>query len=202
MLILLSPEKEADDEIDTVNGLFEAGLSVYHLRKPHKTYQEHCQYLDQIHSEYHHRIVVHFFDELLETYDLKGVHFKESQRNNDGLVLTEKVDVLKKKGKTVSSAFHHIEDLLTCPFCFDYHLLSPVFSSISKKGYQGKVFNVNGINKVVIGMGGITPQKIPEIVQLGFSGIAVLGAVWQTVNPVASFAHLKNKYNLHYEKQT
>ena len=106
--------------------------------------------------------------------------------------LREYVENFRSKGKTVSSSFHELEVLDSCLKTFDYHLLSPVFSSISKAGYEGRGFDVNHINKIIIGMGGINESKIADTLKLGFSGIGVLGGVWNAENPVESFNSIKS----------
>ncbi len=194
MIILVSPEKDQKDEIKILNQLFDAGLEFYHLRKPLKTYKEYCSYINQVNKNYHNRIVVHRFHDLVNQYNLKGIHFKEKQRkeyiHNPG----EYFKNLDMFGKTISSSFHEIEDLISCDFEFDYHFLSPVFESISKTGYKGREFNVSHIDKFTIAMGGIEEQKIPKVLELGFKGIGVLGGIWNTLDPLQSFVNLKKKY--------
>jgi len=193
MIVVIAPEKDIKDEISILNQLFKAGLEYYHLRKPLKNYQEHCAYLNLIDSKYHNRIVVHYFHELINEYDLKGIHFQEQKRrdyiDNPGHYFKD----LNMFGKTISSSFHELKELECCEFEFDYHLLSPVFSSISKQGYEGRGFDVNHIDKLVIGMGGINVETIPKTFKLGFKGVGVLGGVWNTENPVKSFVELKSK---------
>ena len=98
-------------------------------------------------------------------------------------------------GKTMSSSFHEPEELAACDIEFDYHLLSPVFSSISKEGYEGRGFNVTNIDKSIVGMGGINIETIAETIQLGYKGIGVLGGVWNTENPIDSFKKIKDKFD-------
>jgi len=195
MIVLIAPEKDIPNEIEILNQLFQEGLAFYHLRKPLKNYQEHCDYLNQIDSKYHNRVVVHYFHELINEYDLKGIHFQEQKRrdniDNPGHYFKD----LKMFGKTISSSFHEPEELDCCEFEFDYHLLSPVFSSISKQGYLGRNFDVNHIDKLIIGMGGVNVDALPETFKLGFKGVGVLGGVWNTENPIESFKDLKEKYN-------
>ena len=38
MIVLIAPEKDTDNEIGTLNQLFEAGLMFFHLRKPNKNF--------------------------------------------------------------------------------------------------------------------------------------------------------------------
>ncbi|WP_452598889.1 thiamine phosphate synthase [Pontimicrobium sp. MEBiC01747] len=195
MIVLIAPEKDIENEILILTQLFESGLEYYHFRKPNKSYQEHCEYLEAIDTKYHNRIVVHYFHELINKYNLKGIHFQEQKRRdhigNPGHYFKD----LNLFGKTISSSFHEPKELEDCYFEFDYHLLSPVFSSISKQGYKGKGFNVNYIDKLIIGMGGINANTIAKTMELGFKGVGVLGGVWNTNNPVESFIELKNKYH-------
>lgn len=195
MIILIAPEKDVENEIKILHQLFEAGLTHYHLRKPFKGYEEHCAYLNVIGEQYHNRIIVHYFHELLKEFNLKGVHLQEQPRIDLKNRLREYVENFRSKGKTVSSSFHELEVLDSCLKTFDYHLLSPVFSSISKAGYEGRGFDVNHINKIIIGMGGINESKIADTLKLGFSGIGVLGGVWNTENPVESFNSIKSVFS-------
>lgn len=194
MIVLIAPEKDIPNEIEILNQLFEAGLLFFHFRKPDKNYGQHVAYLNQIDSKYHNRIVVHYHHELINDFNLKGVHFQEQKRidhiDNPGQYFKS----LNMFGKTISSSFHDPKVLEDCTFEFDYHLLSPVFSSISKANYEGRGFGVNGIDKTIIGMGGITENTIAKALTLGYKGIGVLGGVWNTDNPVESFKSIKKGY--------
>lgn len=196
MIVLISPEEDIKNEMVILNQLFDAGLEFYHLRKPLKNIQEYSAYLNKIEVKYHNRIVVHEFHELINKYNLKGIHFQEKKRRDHIDNPGQYFKSLNMYGKTISSSFHELEELENCEFEFDYHLLSPVFSSISKKGYKGKGFNVKNSDKLIIGMGGVDLSTISEIFKLGFKGIGVLGGVWNRQNPLQSFIDLKNKYTL------
>ncbi len=194
MLILIAPENDIPNEIEILHQFFQEGLQYYHLRKPTKNYQAHCDYLNQIDEQYHNRIVVHHFHELINEFNLKGIHFTEQKRidhiDNPGQYFKG----LSMFGKTISSSFHKPEDLANCEFEFDYHFLSPVFSSISKEGYEGKSFDVNHIDKRIIALGGITTQNIPKALNLGYNGVAVLGSVWKSNSPITAFKKIRNHY--------
>ncbi|MCG8750119.1 thiamine phosphate synthase [Tenacibaculum finnmarkense] len=195
MIVLISPEKDVANEMQILHQLFEAGLECYHLRKPSKDYQEHIVYLNQIPEKYHNKIVTHYFHELVNEYSLKGIHFQE-QKRRDALENGSRYFIgLQMIGKTMSSSFHEPEELANCDIEFDYHLLSPVFSSISKKGYQGRGFDVNNIDKTIIGMGGITSETISKTLALGFQGIGVLGGVWNSQNAVESFKKIQKEFD-------
>ena len=198
MIILIAPEKDIPNEIEILHQLFEEGLDYYHFRKPDKNYEEHVAYLNQIDEKYHDRIVTHYFHELINEFNLKGIHFQEQKRIDALENGSEYFIGLDMIGKTMSSSFHEPSVLANCDIEFDYHLLSPVFSSISKKDYEGRGFDVNHIDKTIIGMGGINTDTIEKTLALGFQGIGVLGGVWNAENPVESFKNIKH----HYKKFT
>lgn len=192
MIVLIAPEQDIKNEISILNQLFEAGLEYFHLRKPHKNYQSHGEYLNQIDKQYHDKIVVHQFHELINDYPLKGIHFQEKKRRETAL---KTLQTIRNRQKiSVSSSFHSTEDIVNCKFNFDYHLLSPVFSSISKQDYKGRGFDVNFINKKIIGMGGVTAKNLHEFTKLGYQGVGVLGGIWQSETPVKDFKTMKRHF--------
>lgn len=194
MIVLIAPEEDLQNEILILNQLFEAGLEYYHLRKPKKNYQEHCDYLNQIEVKFHNRIVVHYFHELINAYNLKGIHFQEQKRRDHIDNPGQYFKGLSMFGKTISSSFHELDDLDSCEFEFDYHLLSPVFSSISKQGYEGRRFDVTHIDKRIVGMGGVTTDNLTKFIKLGFQGVGVLGGIWNNNNPIEVFKKMKSYF--------
>lgn len=195
MIVLIAPENDIPNEIDVLHELFQGGLQYYHLRKPTKNQEEFISYLNQIDQQYHNRIVVHTYHELINTFNLKGIHFQEQKRRDYIDNPRQYFKKLNMFGETISSSFHNIEELEACYFEFDYHLLSPVFSSISKEGYNGRQFDVNHSNKRIIGMGGVTPDNLSEFTKLGFQGVGVLGGIWQSETPVEDLKKMLAYYN-------
>ena len=192
MIILIAPEEDIKNETEILNQLFKVGLEFYHLRKPLKNYQEHCVYLNKIEKQFHNRIVVHYFHELIHEFNLKGIHFQEEKRRNQ--VDVEIYNTCKKDGFTISSSFHELDELINCKIDFDYHLLSPVFKSISKNNYLGKGFDVNQVNKIVVGMGGANSSNLLKFTELGYKGVGILGGIWNSETPLLEFEKIKNYY--------
>jgi thiamine-phosphate pyrophosphorylase len=96
--------------------------------------------------------------------------------------------------------FHSVQEWLMCRKTFDYAFLSPVFDSISKSGYTSN-FDLSEIKKLlknrsdkIIALGGIDEDKVEIVKDIGFYGIAVLGALWQSTDPVQKFKRLKEKW--------
>ncbi|MCC8173067.1 MAG: thiamine phosphate synthase, partial [Odoribacter sp.] len=86
--------------------------------------------------------------------------------------------------KHISISCHSLEEIQTLLFKPQYCFLSPLFDSISKQGYNSKFHQLPDLNKLqleipVIGLGGITPDKVSICEKNGFSGVAVLGYIWE-----------------------
>ena len=193
MLIVLTSEKPLTNEASWINDLFEAGLQRLHLRKPGFSIDGYRALLDQIEAKYYNRIMLHQYHELAQEYQLRGIHLQEQPRLDLGDALDVTLKMYANKSLKVSSSFHGKEDIVECEGKFEYVLLSPVFSSISKSGYEGKGFDVNDLNEFVIGMGGINEDTLQATFDLGFKGVGVLGGIWNTKNPLESFQRIKQK---------
>ncbi|MBL1280715.1 MAG: thiamine phosphate synthase [Fluviicola sp.] len=205
MIVLISPETDIKNEIQILHQLFDAGLEFYHFRKPSKSLQEHRDYLNQIDEKHHDKIITHYFHELANEFNLKGIHLQEQVRKDLGVNIEDYISeqhqssnapkLQSSKTLTISSSFHDPSTLENCSTNFDYNLLSPVFSSISKKGYEGKGFDVSGTKKTIVGMGGVNEDTIEATLKLGYKGIGVLGGVWNAKDPLNAFLNIKKKYD-------
>lgn len=71
----------------------------------------------------------------------------------------------------------------------DSLLFGHIFQSNSKKGMQpqglASLADISSASSVpVIAIGGIMPQHVPDVMQAGASGIAVISGVWDSESPV------------------
>lgn len=194
MIIILTSEKPLENEAQMINQLFEAGLERLHLRKPSFTIDGYRALLDQIDPKFYDRIMLHQFHELTQEYALRGIHLQEQPRWDLGDALDVTLRIYRDKNLKVSSSFHSIEEIKECAGKFEYVLLSPVFSSISKVGYEGKGFDVNAIDEFIVGMGGINENTLQATFDLGFKGVGVLGGIWNTENALQSFLNIKEAH--------
>lgn len=197
-LILISYPTNIDNEHKIITHLFEQGLEYFHLRKTDFSFQDFKQYLRNIPDKYYPRIIIHSHFNLLNDYNLKGVHFN---KNNIHLVREYQSMRIHK-----SISAHSFDELLKLDKTYDYAFLSPVFNSISKPDYKSK-FNFEEITQFfnpltlssyakapldrtlrrtrrktistdIIALGGIDIDKIEPAYKMGFSGVAVLGYIW------------------------
>ncbi len=193
MIIVLTSEEALENEADKINQLFDHGLKSLHLRKTSFDINGYRKLIEQIKVKYRSNIMLHQFHELCEEFTLKGVHIQEQSRLDLGNELENYVDAYKERGFKVSSSFHVKEAIVDCAVKFDYVFLSPVFDSISKVGYQGKGFDVTDLDEFLIGMGGINEKTVTKTFKLGFKGVGILGAIWNSTNFLQSFNSIQNK---------
>ena len=166
-----------ENEANYINQLFEAGLDLLHLRKPESCIDDCERLLQEINPKWYQRIVVHDHFSICQKYHLHGIHL--NSRNHqvpDGF-----------QG-SLSRSCHTFREVTAAQkeAVFSYVFLSPIFDSISKKGYKHNFANKdledagnNGIiNEKVIALGGIIPQFIPQLRGWNFGGAAFLGDIW------------------------
>ena len=174
-LIVITAEKFLENEAIIINRLFEEGLETLHLRKPDATANDLRLLINEIHPDYHPRIVLHDHFELTNEFSLKGVHLnRRNPQPPAGCALS------------ISKSCHSLEELTDIE-AYNYVFLSPVFDSISKDGYCATFSedvlmaarDKQLINSKVYALGGISVDKIPLAARYGFGGVAVLGALWE-----------------------
>ena len=185
-LIIISPPTDRRDEPKVVVRVLQQSSATFHLRKPGQTDRQIAEYLKQVPADLHRRIMVHGHPCLLAQFDLNGIHFREKARiRNLPHIRQLRHD---HPGCCLSSAFHRIADIPESDGLFDYILLSPIFDSISKPGYRSAFDHsdlrpfLSRTEHTVIALGGLDAQRAVTAASLGFKGIAVLGAVWQTAS--------------------
>ncbi len=198
MLVLITSEENLRDEKEQIIHFFENGLPFLHVRKPGMAEEELKSWLSQFEEKYHQRMVLHQHHRLAEIFPLKGIHLKESFRCKQE-DLAEYVQQYKMNGLTVSSSFHDRENLKNETSHFDYVFLSPVFNSVSKKRYEGRTFNVEKLPQKVIALGGIEAGRISKTKEMGYAGVAVLGAVWLAENRNKDFTEIYNEHRNVYQ---
>jgi thiamine-phosphate pyrophosphorylase len=87
-----------------------------------------------------------------------------------------------------------------CHANYEYAFLSPVFDSISKADYRGK-YDLRELKVIlrkkeekIIALGGVDEDKIDALKDAGFAGIALLGAIWQSDEPIDKFRLVRKKW--------
>ncbi|MDY3528830.1 thiamine phosphate synthase [Riemerella anatipestifer] len=194
MFIVITPEKEVPNEVDLLCKMAEFPV-VLHIRKPTFDKNKMQRWLQQFNENQHRKMMLHQHHELIEHFDLKGIHLKEIHRKEaDNL---DKIKHYKAIRKTLSASFHSQEEAESRSL-YDYVLLSPVFNSISKSNYEGKSFQLHQPLVPVIALGGITKETMLLTPKMGFSGVAVLGSLWNSSQAFDAFKELFAHYKKWY----
>ncbi|SEI79633.1 thiamine-phosphate pyrophosphorylase [Cyclobacterium xiamenense] len=186
-IILLSDFYPVPEEHLLLHNLFEQGLRYFHLRKKNYTTDEMVAYLNKIPSQFLDRIIIHSHFHLVEEFGLKGVHFNKAYTVRHFMQdNSHTVERMREKYRHISHSVHSLSDIQNNDFPFDYLFLSPVFDSISNKGYnsQIKILTIKKFFKSepdhvdVIALTGITAEKVNSIYHAGFNGMGLLGHIW------------------------
>lgn len=175
MILITAPEL-LEGEPELIAELFERGLSDLHLRKYDASEQELLDFLKRIPGEYHGRIVLHHHHYLVRSFGVKGVHFNSYTEVGD----FPKEDLLFSRPLHNPSAFGDLEESI------DRVILSPVHDPLSKTSKRKvldqeelrKALSEHGSSYECIALGGVTPERIAGLRELGFDGFAVLGGIW------------------------
>ena len=188
-LVVITPETNHLKEIEIITFLFESGLELLHIRKPSYTEEELREYILSIPRKFHKKIVIHSYYKLTKEFSFKGIHLTEKARKSKRINADLKI---------ISTSFHSVEEILKSRRKYKYIFLSPIFDSISKKGYKSN-FNLLDLEfflkkrKNVVALGGINTDNIKAVKQIGFCGAAILGALWESENPIKAYKNLALK---------
>lgn len=187
--IAITSEEITDNEPLIIRQILNAGWDMVHLRHPYATLRDMRNLIENIPQNLHHKLRLHGHFELCHSFNLGGIHL-----NSRCNIPPEGYTGLKSK------SCHDINEVLAGKE-YDYVTLSPIFDSLSKPGYFHKFTNeelikVNRESSVsVIALGGITPEKITEVKQLGFGGYAVLGALMLHTHNLEIFQTILTKFS-------
>ncbi len=211
-LIVISPHAqlpttvegaEATENLEQkiVAKICDEGLTTFHLRKPTYSIDQMRAWLDALPERYHQHIVVHSFYDLALEYNLKGVHLTSTQLHSSNSFCQAQLEFLidKNPKMQLSASYHTLDELRFSPARYDYVFISPVYDSISKE-YNGASFSFEDLQATlphvrnpVVALGGINSERIKPVLDMGFDGVAVLGAVWNESDPVAAFKEIKSE---------
>ncbi|UOQ98580.1 thiamine phosphate synthase [Hymenobacter sp. 5317J-9] len=194
-LIVISPPHAVAHESTLVSEMLAAGLTRFHVRKPGWGLSEMAAYVAAIPAEFHPRLVLHSHHALVAELGLGGAHLTAAAR-------AANTRPTLAPGQSLSTSFHTLAEIRQHRRRYNYVFLSPIFDSLSKENYAA-AFDLETVAEAlrqlrqrpgyapsVVALGGIDAPRLASVRQAGFAGAAVLGAVWQSPDPVAAFRTL------------
>ncbi len=185
MIIVITPEEFIQNEVEIINGLFQEGLDLLHVRKPFTNLEKMADFIQKINSEFYHQLVLLSHYDLAKDFNVSRFHFREIDRQK-GLFKTF-------KNKIISTSVHDIESFNELNDDWEYAFISPVFPSISKKGYGENSTILSDIKKrthsnvKLMALGGINEKNINKAFENKIDGVALLGAIWESDEPLNVF---------------
>jgi thiamine-phosphate pyrophosphorylase len=192
MLIVLTQPGLLMHEALAIEALLKAGADYVHVRKPGYASEEVGALIGSVSVENRKRLSVHYHHEAAQRMGAGGLH------RTKGFAVTD------RKGCRVSASCHSIAEVqaLTLADC-RYVFLSPVYDSISKKGYAS-AFSKSSLSEflsqrsvdgpAVVALGGITKANAGAVRQMGFDGAALLGALWVVQNGVVNVPATEERF--------
>lgn len=169
--IAITPSVPFHDEPVWIKTIIDAGWDFVHLRHPGATLREVKAIIEDIPVRYHSRIRLHGHFELLNEFNLGGIHLNSRCPESPAMY----------RG-AISRTCHSLDEIDAYKDMHDYLTLSPIFPSISKPGYSA-TFTDEQLRSIpegkVIALGGITPERIDSIRKFPFKGYAVLGYLFE-----------------------
>lgn len=186
MLIVISDSDFKPDESKMVTELFRSGLDLFHIRKYGASEQELFELIEGIDPEYRGKLVLNHHHEFGRDLGLKRFHYSERDRKT----WQQENWIGTNDDYVYSTSVHGIEEYNCLPKHFSYAFLSPVFDSISKADYKAVIFDLEkrqNAHTKLIALGGIQSDNVNQVFRMGFDGAALLGAIWNSDNPVKSF---------------
>ncbi|GAB0155600.1 thiamine phosphate synthase [Chryseobacterium sp. Alg-005] len=189
MIIVITPEQIIPNEIETIDQLFQEGLDLLHIRKPFINNEKMKNFLDGIDSSYHAQLVLHNHYDLGKEYHISRFHIREKDR-------LERC-ISQFNGQILSTSVHNMTAYNKLEKEWEYSFVSPVFPSISKKGYGEDatvledIKHRNNPDVKLIALGGIHENNIQKVLESKADGVALLGAIWENEQPLNVFRKCK-----------
>lgn len=191
-LMVVTSEQDLLDETAAWEALREAGLTHLHLRKPHWNEARMAACLESLSPALRACVRLHDHHVLAARYRLGGIHLNARHPSPP-----------QGYSGNVSRSCHTLEEVECHKGACEYVFLSPIFASISKRGYEAaftpgtlRAAAESGlIDARVVAMGGVTPDRLPLLQALGFGGAAVLGALWQAYARAADLNALRSAWD-------
>lgn len=215
MIIVISRPELADvrlsySEVALMTALLDQGLELLHVRKPAADFAALTSLIDQFKMEDRPKIVLHPPKDLLGDPDTEGrlgqlLQWMEQmglyRLHIPGWLRVQAAEALLSSLRSVehrmafSTGIHTPAELdalsqnRKSSLRYDYVLVSPLFDSLSKRGYKANPAlwrvvrenkNPHGCKRIA--MGGIQAKSLPAIRNAGFDGAALLGAVWRSLD--------------------
>ena len=168
LIAITPPYFYAGEAAAIADALDHRGFWRVHIRKPGATEKQMAHLLKELPAGLRDRVTLHDCFDLAAQFGVGGLHCNSRNPHFPA----------GWNGVT-SRSIHSVEEIAGVKE--DYAFLSPVYPSISKPGYRGD-FDLAALkphlSNRIFALGGVVPQRLPDLENAGFGGAAMLGAAW------------------------
>jgi len=193
-LVVMTQSQKSDTEIASIIQMFEAGLETLHVRKNRFSTQQLDDYINEIPSHFHNRIIIHSHHRLALKYNLKGCHFTSTHLKRKFQLWWNTKMIYLRKPKLVKTISHnkvaelYEDQKVKTDYCF----LGTMFNNISGElntGFYPETVRaaIQKSGKKIFARGGVNEKSVELAHQLGFYGIALYGLLWQSTSPFEKY---------------
>lgn len=170
LIIAITEPDFIENEAHKIVRILQSGVDYVHIRKPGAELRDVKRLIEDIPYPLRCRLKLHGHFQLTDEFNLGGIQLNSRCPNPS------------PTARSVSRSCHSIEEVEKLWDRYEYVTLSPIYDSISKRGYLSK-FNLDDIESKIVGknviaIGGVTPGSLNELTTRGFKGAAMLGCVW------------------------
>lgn len=200
-LVVITPNRDTQDEQTLITKMFESGLTTLHLRKPKHSTNQMKEYISAIPEHFHNRIVIHSHHNLAIKFNLKGIHLGRIHLSKKWKYLLVRLRLKMKFGQTSKSrSYSSLQQVYqTEEQNFDYFLVGTMFNNMTGELYSG--FYEDGVlaanktsGKNLVARGGTTLKSIEKAAKYGFKGIAFNSYIWNSGAPFETFLLLLEEF--------
>ncbi|HPA35463.1 MAG TPA: thiamine phosphate synthase [Chitinophagales bacterium] len=186
-ICVYTPEQELENEISLLSAMMEEGADYLYIRKPEMDDFSLVDYMEKFDPKYYSKIITSSLI-ITKEFDLAGYHFTRDIIQRNTLYNDKVLDWLHQHHKISSVTAHDTRDILQYGGRFKHILVAPLFRSISKINHE-KNWDMQSLADLIgnsasfssfIAQGGIDTSRISNVQSMGFNGIALLGALWQS----------------------
>ncbi len=195
IVVLSDQSKGFREETGIVTQLFKDGLQTFHLRKPRCNAKEIAEFIESIPPFFRDRIILHSHHSLGVEYGVKGLHLSQKHRKR-GLLGKLKLKWFRQRnrGLLFTRTCHKLSSILEERSHYDHILLSSVlekpFNTDPRIRFSRETLMsvLKKSQNEVYALGGVDPERIGLLRELGFKGAVLASAIWnEPQNAVEEF---------------
>ena len=162
MIIVITRPDFFDGEASRIVDMLNSGRAdLIHIRKPQSSQNEVEHLLTDIPSELYSRLVLHDHFSLAVKYGLHGVHLNSRNPQPPS-----------EWSGAVSISCHSFRELAEC------RRQSYAYSAFTRDVIAA-AHAQHLIDDRVMALGGVTFNRVPDVLQMGFGGAMILGDAWR-----------------------